>query len=597
MKLVNPQLFVKLILVVSLLITSCTGQSGLQKEKNIQPEMPATSETVKPNRTSIGKKLKENEHLPIEERVALYYQLKKENYDAYTFEYEDDHTMYGYSLLWRGKTREALEIFKLIVAEFPDSSNPYDSLGEVYLELGDKKKALENYEKSLELNPENYNAVEQIKRIKNIHTPIEDLAWTPDEKTGDKFSRTYKVAAYRDDLDQLGKTLEEIHPNVFRFMSKTEFWKLVEEKKSRITPNTTYGEFAWHCNEIIAAANCSHTSAGGFFPEWEMLPAALRFPLRVYLVEGQLFVIDNSGNEEKVAVRDEIVTINGTPVSSLIRDIYNHIPSQGLIETSKRHDFNFWARGMIAYALNFPEKFEITLKGKKQSVVLNTDSPRQNNYEPPFKNPCPDNLCLEILEDPKAAILSIASFNYYWWNNLDEFEAFMDKSFKEIAARGIEELIIDVRFNGGGSNHSSIYLLRYLSDRPFTYYSEVMYDEETGIQMPFENAYKGKCYFLIDGNGNSTTGHFMSIVKDLNLGTIIGEELGSNQLCTAGQKICRLSNTGLEYYVANVTVVSSATSLPDEKGILPDHYVSQSIDNYLNNKDVVKTFALELIKK
>ena len=29
---------------------------------------------------------------------------------------------------------------------------------------------------------------------------------------------------------------------------------------------------------------------------------------------------------------------------------------------------------------------------------------------------------------------------------------------------------------------------------------------------------------MIDGNGNSTTGHFMAIAKDLNLGKIIGEE-------------------------------------------------------------------------
>lgn len=101
---------------------------------------------------------------------------------------------------------------------------------------------------------------------------------------------------------------------------------------------------------------------------------------------------------------------------------------------------------------------------------------------------------------------------------------------------------------------------------------------------------------MIDGLGNSTTGHFMSLVKVLDLGTIVGEELGSNQFCSAGQKICRLSKTKLEYYVANNTHESTATSLPDEVGILPDHYVTQNIDEYLNKVDAVKAFTLKLIQ-
>jgi hypothetical protein len=88
----------------------------------------------------------------------------------------------------------------------------------------------------------------------------------------------------------------------------------------------------------------------------------------------------------------------------------------------------------------------------------------------------------------------------------------------------------------------------------------------------------------------------MSLVKDLNLGTIVGEELGSNQLCTAGQTICRLSNTKLLYYVANSESKTLVKGLPDEKGILPDHFVTQGIDDYLNGIDPVKVYTLDLIK-
>lgn len=37
----------------------------------------------------------------------------------------------------------------------PDSWNAYDSLAEAYMKKGDKKSAIENYKKSLQLNPDN----------------------------------------------------------------------------------------------------------------------------------------------------------------------------------------------------------------------------------------------------------------------------------------------------------------------------------------------------------------------------------------------------------------------------------------------------------
>jgi transposase InsO family protein len=94
-------------------------------------------------------KLKEFDHLPVEERVALYYKLKKESPDTYNFKNEDELTMYGYSFLWNNNLPDALAIFKLIVAEFPHSSNPYDSLGEAYMKNGEYGTCLDQLRKVL----------------------------------------------------------------------------------------------------------------------------------------------------------------------------------------------------------------------------------------------------------------------------------------------------------------------------------------------------------------------------------------------------------------------------------------------------------------
>ncbi len=576
--------------------TSCSIQGNTNLSKNEAPSIiskkkdainQSSSNTKTLGKLSIGQKIRDNNYLPVEERIELYHLLKKTSPDRYNFKSQDELNMYGYSLLWDGFHQDALAIFKLNVEQFPDWFEGYDSLGEGYLNKGNKEKALANYKKSVELNPKNHNGIDQINRINGTYK-------TP-PKPANKFAKTFPAKSYKDDLDELGKKLIEINPNALKFITKKAFLKLIKKKKKLITNQTTYSEFSWHCSEIIASANCSHTSMGGFYKAWDMLPISLRFPLQTRWINDQLFIIDNQNNENNVAIKDEILSINGIAVSKLINDIYKHIPSQGYIKTSKRQDFNEWNTGMISYALNFPTTYKITVKGKDKPIILNTA--QRSSYISPFKKPCSKELCFEILDDDTTAILTITTFNYYWWSNLNYFKKFIDNRFKEINEKGIKNLIIDVRFNGGGSPESSIYLLKHLINRPFVYYSNVPDDVGEGIQYPFDQAFKGQLYFIIDGNGNSTTGHFMSIAKDLNLGTIIGEELGSNQFCTAGQTICKLPNTELEYYIASSTCVSSATSLPDETGILPDHYVTQSIDDYLKGVDRVKKYTLDLIKK
>ena len=51
----------------------------------------------------------------------------------------------GYRLLAKKRNREAIELFKMNVEDYPKSANVYDSLGEAYMINGDKKEAVENY--------------------------------------------------------------------------------------------------------------------------------------------------------------------------------------------------------------------------------------------------------------------------------------------------------------------------------------------------------------------------------------------------------------------------------------------------------------------
>jgi CubicO group peptidase (beta-lactamase class C family) len=78
---------------------------------------------------------------------------------------EGDMNRVGYLLLTAGKKKEAIEVFKINVAAYPKSGNAYDSLGEAYLANGDKKLAIENYSKSIELDPTNENGKKILAEI------------------------------------------------------------------------------------------------------------------------------------------------------------------------------------------------------------------------------------------------------------------------------------------------------------------------------------------------------------------------------------------------------------------------------------------------
>jgi tetratricopeptide (TPR) repeat protein len=73
----------------------------------------------------------------------------------------------GYMLLHdREEPDKAIGLFLTNVSNYPESWNAYDSLAEAYMSRGKPALAIENYESSLKLNPENKNARERLEILK-----------------------------------------------------------------------------------------------------------------------------------------------------------------------------------------------------------------------------------------------------------------------------------------------------------------------------------------------------------------------------------------------------------------------------------------------
>ncbi|HEU0179811.1 MAG TPA: serine hydrolase [Blastocatellia bacterium] len=79
---------------------------------------------------------------------------------------EDQMNRIGYDLLSAKRVKDAIEVFKLNVADYPQSANAYDSLGEAFMINGDRELAIKNYERSVELAPSNKNGIEMLKKLR-----------------------------------------------------------------------------------------------------------------------------------------------------------------------------------------------------------------------------------------------------------------------------------------------------------------------------------------------------------------------------------------------------------------------------------------------
>ncbi|MGZ0017418.1 tetratricopeptide repeat protein [Yeosuana sp. AK3] len=86
-----------------------------------------------------------------------YLEIQKQDSTS-VFINESDFNRLGYNFLRENKYQDAIHVFKINVALYPESDNVYDSLADAYVRSGDSLQAFVNYNKALEYNSGNQRA-------------------------------------------------------------------------------------------------------------------------------------------------------------------------------------------------------------------------------------------------------------------------------------------------------------------------------------------------------------------------------------------------------------------------------------------------------
>ncbi len=149
----------------------------------------------------------------------------------------------------------------------------------------------------------------------------------------------------------------------------------------------------------------------------------------------------------------------------------------------------------------------------------------------------------ELKWQEDSAILDIPTFVR---DREEEFTAFLETSFAEIASRGARRLVIDLRNNGGGAHDLSDKLMAYLTDKPWSPISAVtaritpanqamIPGSEPGqvVSVPFQqiqtppadldNRFTGEVEIMIGPNSYSQAIVFAATAADHGVARLTGE--------------------------------------------------------------------------
>ncbi|NNF33966.1 MAG: tetratricopeptide repeat protein, partial [Saprospiraceae bacterium] len=97
-------------------------------------------------------------------KIVNHYQKLSENFGVEKLPEEDYVNNMGYQFMSMKQFKKSEDFFNLNIVNYPESFNVYDSLGDLYVAMGKKDKAIEQFKKSLSLNPESYSK-DKLKKL------------------------------------------------------------------------------------------------------------------------------------------------------------------------------------------------------------------------------------------------------------------------------------------------------------------------------------------------------------------------------------------------------------------------------------------------
>ncbi|MBS0471759.1 MAG: hypothetical protein JSR60_11855 [Proteobacteria bacterium] len=438
-------------------------------------------------------------------------------------------------------------------------------------------------------------------------------------------ARPLSPADARADLAYLHDKILAQDSNPWLYIPQDRFEALYRKTRAGLNRPVGRIEFYRRAAALAAALRDGHTLVDPLIDDFQAY--AVRggvFPAEVSFVEGRLYVTTNASGDPHLAPGSEITAINGASVAQIVeayRGIINDVHPVYDIYARLFREL-YWMR------FGAPERFVIRWRHGHQTGTAHVPAhvfaaDQFHSYNAPGST-----YGLRMLPH-NVALLTINSFT-----PSDGFSPFMAKSFATLDENHVNDLIIDIRRNGGGSGRLAQEVISYLTDKPYkligAFYVKVtddlkaLYaeatthtDEDTRkivmtnpagalvdglkdsgpvvVTPPYrDHVFHGHVYLLTANNTFSAAAMFTAYFKCNGLGTVVGQPPGQSTNFVADAVPFTMPHSGLRF-----TVSFSEIHMPCEQsyyhGISPDIRVEPSTASIAAGRDSVLDATRKLI--
>lgn len=453
------------------------------------------------------------------------------------------------------------------------------------------------------------------------------------------------------DVLLLKKILEANHPSLYWYTPKDSVDWYFNHTVQGITDSLNDVDFKNRVACLVSKIRCGHTVVR-FSKAYRKIAAGYRFPLFPLALKAwndSLVVLANIGTKDSVFKRGTIITaINGKSNRQLLDSIYQFISTDGYSENYKSqlvstnfpgwyktilgsdsaYDINYidtTGKEAVAHVRGFNPLTDTTHKGHKSAASLIRKPSRHRQRQ------------LRLLEKRSMVIDTAGSTAFIRLTTFTDgrLQRFFRRSFKTIDRERLQNLVIDMRENGGGRVGNSITLTQYLTQQPFKVADSVVavsrkfkygryikpawiyriamnmvgrkmkdglihfrHYERHFFQPKAQYHFNGHVYLVQGGLTFSAASICIATLKGQNNIKVVGEESGGGYYGTSAMHIpvITLPHTGLQVSLPMYRLVMNSLH-PKGHGVMPDIEVEPSSEAIKKGIDLKMETIKERIQR
>lgn len=464
--------------------------------------------------------------------------------------------------------------------------------------------------------------------------------------------KKYPKQQLQQDYTLLRNILEQKHPSLYWYTPKDSMDYYFNQFYNAIDDSMTEQQFGWRVlAPLTDKVHCGHTSFGmsKAYNKWIKDRNLPSFPLFMKVWNDTMAVTGNLNNKDSIFKRGTLVTgINGVSNIQLQQKMFTYMTEDGYANNVNflrlSNNFPYYHRNIFGlsktYTINYIDKggaaqtttvplFELkrdTVKIKKP--VVKPDAPSKAQRK---KMMLQNIRSLAIDTANNTAVITLNTFS------TGRLRKFFRQTFRYIKQTGINNVVLDIRSNGGGKINSSTLLTKYVTRHPFkvadsaysitrnlgpyTKYIKGKFFNNIGLlflthkkkdgnfhfgiwerktyHAKHKNHYNGDLYVLINGQTFSASTLFSNAVKGQKGITIVGEEAGGGWYGNSGIMIpdITLPNTHLRVRLPLFRLVQYKHVAQNKGlGLMPDVYIPTSYEALIKSYDKKMQVVMEMIK-